>query len=112
MQYTYASKGGQAMPHLIHAKTGETFEISLEGSAGTGFRWEFAPQPATTQFTKLVHESREAVSTTPGGRTVQRFQFQALAMGKVDLTFRSRRAWEAPTSGTVEVITVQIDAPA
>ncbi len=98
------------MPRNIHAKVGEAFEISLEGAAGTGFRWEFDPQPAVTRLVKLLEENREAVSTMPGGRTVQRFQFQALLPGKVDLTFRQRRAWEDSASGTVQTITVQIDA--
>ena len=96
-------------PNIL-AKVGETFEISLEGSAGTGFRWEFDPLPAAAQFVQLGEESREAQSTVPGGRTVQRFQFHALAPGTVDLTFRRRRAWEDPASGTVQIVAVQIDA--
>ncbi len=98
------------MSQKIHAGAGETFEVTLEGAAGTGFRWEFEPQSTTVQFVKLLNESREALSTVPGGRTVQRFRFQALSPGKVDLTFRQRRAWEDSASGTAQTITVQIDA--
>ncbi len=98
------------MTQNIHAKVGETFEVSLEGAAGTGFRWEFDPQPVAIRLVKLLGESREAVSTVPGGRTVQRFQFQAVSPGKVDLTFHSRRAWETTSAGTAQIITVQIDA--
>ncbi len=99
------------MTRNIHAKVGETFEISLEGAAGTGFRWEFDPQPAAIRSVKLLGESREAASTVPGGRTVHRFQFQAVSPGKVDLTFHSRRAWETTSAGTTQTITVQIDVP-
>ena len=98
------------MAQNIHARVGETFEITLGGSAGTGFRWEFDPQPASTELVKLLEESREPTSTVPGGQTIQRFQFQALSAGKGDLTFRNRRAWEPSTAGTVQTITVQIDA--
>ncbi len=98
------------MQNAIRAKVGETFEISLEGSAGTGFHWEFDPQPAAIRLIKLLGESREAASTVPGGRTVHRFQFQAVSPGKVDLTFHLRRAWETTSAGTTQSITVQIDA--
>lgn len=100
------------MAHTIRAKVGETFEITLEGSAGTGFRWEFEPMPETTRLVSLLEERREAVSTVPGGQTIQHFQFQAVSPGKLDLTFRNRRAWEGAGTGTVQTITVQIDAPA
>jgi predicted secreted protein len=95
----------------IHVKVGETFEIPLEGSAGTGFRWEVDPLAAAAPHVKLLKESRAAVSTAPGGKTVQRFQFQALAPGRLDLTFRYRRAWEDAAAGTVQTVAVQIDAP-
>ncbi len=97
------------MSHPIHVKTGDTFEVPLEGSAGTGFRWEVELSPAATQLVKLQADERETVSTVPGGRTLQRFHFRALAPGQVDLNFRYRRTWEAPDSGTLETVSVQID---
>jgi predicted secreted protein len=100
------------MPQNIHAKVDETFEVSLEGSAGTGFRWELDPLPATARLVELLKEDRAAVSIAPGGRTVQRFQFRAVSPGKANLTFRHRRAWEDPASGTVQVVTIQIDTSA
>ncbi len=99
------------MPDNIQAKVGETFEITLAGSAGTGFRWELEPLPAAGQLVKLLEESREALSTVPGGQTLQHFRFQALSPGNLELTFRNRRAWEDPASGTVQTIMVQINAP-
>ena len=99
------------MPQDIHVRVGETFEVPLEGSAGTGFRWEFDPLPAATRLVSLLEENREVLSTMPGGRIVQHFQFQAVSPGKVDLTFRNRRPWES-AQGTVHTIAVQIDAPA
>ena len=100
------------MPQVIHVRAGETFEVSLEGTAGTGFRWEFDALPAATGLVSLLEERREAVSTMPGGQTIHHFRFQALSPGKLDLTFRYRRAWEATTTGTAQTITVQIEAPA
>jgi predicted secreted protein len=99
------------MRQPIHSKTGETFVILLEGSAGTGFRWEVVSSAATKRFVTLVDEDREAASTVPGGRTVQHFRFQALAPGKLELAFRYRRSWEASDAGTLETVDVQIDPP-
>jgi len=36
------------MNQNIRVKVGETFEIPLEGNAGTGFRWEIALPPEMT----------------------------------------------------------------
>jgi len=99
------------MQQDIQVKAGEAFEIQLEGSAGTGFRWELASSAATEHFVALIGEDRIATSTVPGGRTVQHFRFQAVAPGKLELAFRYRRSWEAPDSGTVQTIDVQIDPP-
>jgi predicted secreted protein len=93
----------------IRVKSGETFEVPFEVSAGTGFRWEVDLSTAAAKIIVPVAEDREVASTVPGGRTVQRFRFQALAAGKADLTFRYRRSWEAPDSGTLQTIAVQID---
>jgi predicted secreted protein len=97
------------MRQTVHCKVGEKFVIPLEGSAGTGFRWEVVPSTAAERFVALVDEDRAAASTVPGGRTVQHFRFQALAPGKLELAFRYRRSWEAPDSGTLETVDVQID---
>ena len=97
------------MGQTIHVKAGAASEVPLEGSAGTGFRWELVSSAATKHAVTLIDEDREATSTVPGGRTVQHFHFQAVAPGKLEMTFRHRRSWEAPDSGTVQTIEVQID---
>ncbi len=99
------------MQQNIHVRVGETFDIPLEGSAGTGFRWEVDPSPEAARLVKLLDERVEVTSTVPGGRTVRHFHFQAVSPGKLDLTFRYRRAWEDSASGTVQTIAIQIDAP-
>jgi predicted secreted protein len=97
------------MPQNIQVKSGETFQIPLKGSAGTGFRWEVELPDAAARHIALVADEREAVSMKPGGPTVQHFRFQARAPGQVALTFRYRRSWEAPDSGTAQTVEVQID---
>lgn len=97
------------MPQAIHVKAGETFEVPLEGTAGTGFRWEVQLSAAAARLVALQGDEREAASTVPGDRTVQHFRFRALAPGQTDLVFRYRRTWEAPDSGTAQTIPVQID---
>jgi len=97
------------MSHTINVKSGEKFQIPLTGSAGTGFRWEVELSEVAARHVTLISTEREAASTVPGGPTTQRFQFQALLPGDVALTFRQRRPWEAPTSGTLQTIAVHID---
>ena len=97
------------MGQHVQVKAGEEFVVPLEGSAGTGFRWELDSSAATKRLVNLVDEDREATSTVPGGRTVQHFRFQAVAPGKLELTFHHRRSWEAADSGAVQTIKVQID---
>ncbi len=70
------------MGQVIHVKAGSTFEVPLEGSAGTGFRWELVSSAATKHAVTLVDEDREATSTVPGGRTIQHFRFSAQSPGK------------------------------
>jgi predicted secreted protein len=97
------------MGQTIRVKAGKPFAVSLEGAAGTGFRWELASSATTTRFVTLLSEDREATSTVPGGPTVQHFHFSAQSPGKLELTFQYRRSWEASDSGTVRTIEVQID---
>ncbi len=96
----------------IHVKAGETFEVPLEVTAGTGFRWEVVlPSGAAHQVT-LLEETRDVPTLTPGGPTVQRFRFRALTAGTLKLTFRYRRTWESADSGDQRVVAVQIDPAA
>jgi len=97
------------MGQHIQVKVGEEFVVPLEGSAGTGFRWELDSSAATQRLVKLIDEDRAATSSVPGGKTVQHFRFKSQSPGTLELTFRHRRSWEAPDSGTVQTIEVQID---
>lgn len=93
----------------INARVGETFEVPLEGTAGTGFRWEVVLPPTAANVVTLLEETRDVATTVPGSRTVQRFRFRALAPGTLKLTFKYRRAWEAVASGDERVFALQID---
>ncbi len=97
------------MSQQLEVKSGEAFQVPLTGSAGTGFRWEIALPEAVAKHVTLVATERDAPSTIPGGPMMQRFHFQATSPGKVTLTFRYRRPWEAPDSGQIETVEVQID---
>lgn len=96
----------------IHVKAGETFEVPLEVTAGTGFRWEVVLPPGATLQVTLLEETRDVPTLTPGSKTVQRFRFRALTAGTLELTFRYRRAWKAADSGDQRVFAVQIDPAA
>ena len=96
------------MNQTIHVKVGESFDVPLKGTGGTGYRWEVTLPPEAADLIAWLGETREA-TTVPGGPTIQHFRFQALATGTLDLTFRYRRSWAAPDSGEALTVTIQID---
>ncbi len=98
------------MEEGIRARVGDVFEIELEGASGTGFTWVFQPQSPGPALVELTRENREASSTTPGGRTIHRFSFKALAPGELVLSFRHQRAWQPSHAGTVRSFSVRIVA--
>ena len=73
---------------------GETFEVTLEGVPGSGFRWEPEPPAGKSPVVARGEELEEADPSRVGGSAVQRFRFQAVEPGRVELRFVYRRSWE------------------
>jgi predicted secreted protein len=78
----------------IRAVPGETFEVTLEGVPGSGFRWEPELPEGKSPVVALGDEVEGADPSRVGGSAVQRFRFQAVEPGKVELRFVYRRSWE------------------
>ncbi len=100
------------MSESLHVRAGDTLDIPLEGTQGTGFRWQVSLPAGAEKLLAVVDEGREMAAPSAGGVYIQHFRFRALAPGQVDLTFRYRRSWEAANSGTVRVVAVQIEPAA
>jgi predicted secreted protein len=79
--------------HVMHAYVGDVFEISLEGSPTTGFRWELLTNLGTRTI-QLLDEEWKAETKLVGAPVAQRFRFRALAPGEFNLVFAYRRSWE------------------
>ena len=97
------------MNQTIHAKVGESFEVALPVTAGTGYRWAVTLPSASSEVIKLIEETRDVPTLKPGAGTVQRFRFQSSAPGKNELAFAYRRGWQAGTAAEERTFEVQID---
>lgn len=75
------------------AEVGKTFDIRLEGSPTTGYRWEVRPDP--TAPVELVDQGIEPDVQRVGGSAAYRFTFRARRPGSARLEFVYRRPWEA-----------------
>jgi predicted secreted protein len=73
------------------AEVGTTFDIRLEGSPTTGYRWEARSVPALVE---LVDHRLEPDLKRAGGRATYRFTFQAKRPGSARLEFVYKRPWE------------------
>jgi predicted secreted protein len=96
----------------LHVRTGETFEVALEGQPTAGYRWELVVPPAAVGKVALVDERWDPDTTRAGGPAVQRFRLRAISPGTMKLTFRYRRPWEAAPAERIENVTVTSSPPA
>jgi predicted secreted protein len=93
----------------IRAVQGETFEVALEGVPGSGYRWE-AELPEGMSPVALLGEETEARDPAKvGGAAIQRFRFEALEPGELELRFVYRRPWKTGTPLEEETVAIVIE---
>lgn len=96
------------MADTIQVKAGEAFEVVLEGSPTTGYKWELTRNGSDTDLVEFTGQALEANTSRVGGSAVQRFSFRAVKPGSTRLQFAYRRPWEAePRSSREYVVMVQ-----
>jgi predicted secreted protein len=92
----------------IETVVGAKFDVTLEGNATTGYRWEFKPaakSEAYVQFSGRIYEANAAKAGAPG---LERFRFTAVKAGHVELLFWYRRSWEAsPRKQVIVAVTIR-----
>ena len=78
----------------IALKTGETFEINLEGNPTTGYTWEVetAPDPAVLDLSGEIDYKSSSAKVGAGGVFV--FPYQAVGPGETTLRLIYHRPWE------------------
>jgi predicted secreted protein len=77
----------------IEASVGEEFEVELEAVPTSGFQWQVTQLDA--ERLRVVSDDVEVTSERIGGSALQRFRFEALAPGEVELRLALSRPWES-----------------
>jgi predicted secreted protein len=93
----------------IRAVQGETFEVALEGVPGSGYRWELEPSEGKSPVALLGEEAEARDPAQVGGPAVQRFRFEALETGELELRFVKRRPWETDSPLDEETVAVAVE---
>jgi inhibitor of cysteine peptidase len=75
----------------IETKVGETFSVVLDANPTTGYDWQGDFDEA---FLKLAKKDFKAESELLGAGGKETFEFQALNLGKTQMTFSYLRSWE------------------
>lgn len=73
-------------------KAGDSFSITLEGNAATGYVWEYEMQPQGAF--ELVKFESKAKRGAAGAPSVSEWVFKTLTPVSGTLVFRYRRPWE------------------
>jgi len=76
----------------IQVRNGEPFVIDLEANPTTGYQWN--PSFPAGKL-RLVQRVAVPASAHLGTAGVERFTFEALESGEVEIRFDYKRAWEA-----------------
>ena len=77
----------------IETRVGEEFAVEVEAVPTSGFQWRVSA--LDPERVRLVAEDLEATSERIGGSALQRFRFEALAPGEVELRLALSRPWES-----------------
>jgi predicted secreted protein len=77
----------------IETRIGEEFELELEAVPTSGFQWQV--DDLDPERLRLVADDLEATTERVGGSASQRFRFEALGAGEVELRLALRRPWES-----------------
>lgn len=86
----------------IRLSQGQTLEVQLSSSAGTGHAWRLERTPATWILTG--GSSQDSLADRPGAPITTTYTFQALGYGKGDLAFTYKRPWEPDGPGDKKVV--------
>jgi predicted secreted protein len=78
----------------IELTTGQTLEVKLKSTAGTGYSWAVSGDPAPLKVTKSSTQRNKGSSPRAGASQSSVFELTAASPGLSTLTFIYRRPWE------------------
>jgi len=76
----------------INVAVGETLELELPETSGTGFRWAFTS--SAESILALEKEYSADAATVPGSGRIRCWRFKAIAPGDATLELVYARPWE------------------
>jgi len=76
----------------IEVRVGESVELTLPETSGTGFRWDFASR--AQPILKLEADDYAHTAAGPGGNRMRRLRFTAVAAGEATLQLNYARPWQ------------------
>ncbi len=91
---------------------GQTFEIGLETTEGTGFEWTITEGPDAELVTVTDPDGSDkpagSSSDAAGATGVTVFEFKAKASGTTEITFTYDRSFEPDEDPTTETFTINV----
>ncbi|HZP23656.1 MAG TPA: protease inhibitor I42 family protein [Terriglobales bacterium] len=78
----------------IDLTSGQTLEVKLKSTAGTGYSWTVTGDPAPLKLTKTYTQHNKSASARAGASQSTVFQLNATSAGLSTLTLVYRRSWE------------------
>jgi predicted secreted protein len=94
----------------IRAVQGETFDVTLQGVSGSGFRWELDLPQGASPVVLAGEEVDRPDPSRVGGSATPRFSFEAVEPGELELRFVYRRPWESDPPLEEEIVSVVVTA--
>jgi predicted secreted protein len=99
-----------AEPQVVRAEPGEVFDVRLEGTPTSGYRWELDLGGLADLLDLVADEILPPPPGVVGGSAVQAFRFRAVRAGQARLRFQYRRRWEnAPIQETQVAVIIRSD---
>jgi predicted secreted protein len=76
----------------IEIRVGESMELALPETSGTGYKWNFGAR--AEPILKLEEDAYSQTAAGPGGNRMRRLRFTAVAPGEATLELSYGRSWE------------------
>jgi len=88
--------------NVIQAKVGESFTITLESNATTGFSWQLAEGLDETRLKLESSKYIPAATDRVGSGGEEKWIFRALKKGSAKISLKYVRPWEKDTAPALE----------
>ncbi len=97
-------------PDAISVRSGDAFEVALEGTPTAGFVWDVIVEAEDQALIEVLGSEFRLKEGTVGGSASQVFRFHAHRLGTARLLFSYRRPWEK-TPRAQRTVVIRVEAP-